>query len=213
MSKRTIKNMVASVRSRLLQQSKAKGEDFNYVLTKYGLERLLYRLSQSDYANEFVLKGAMLFSHWTELPHRATRDVDLLSFGEPKVERLQQIFNDVCKQEVVDDGIVFQDGPPEVQHIKEEQEYEGVRVNIQALLGKARIHLQVDVGFGDVITPRTEGIEFPTLLELPAPSLRAYPRETVIAEKLEAMVDLGMANTRLKDFFDLIFLCEHFTES
>lgn len=211
MSKNKPKNVAASVRSRLLRRSKEKGEDFNYTLTKYGLERLLYRLSQSPHKEDFVLKGAMLFSRWADLPYRATRDIDLLSFGSPQLERLRDIFVNVCSLEnIPDDGLVFSE-PPKVERIKEDQEYEGVRLDIKAKLGNAKIKLQVDVGFGDAITPGSEDVALPTLLDFPAPTLRAYPKETVIAEKLQAMVDLGIGNTRLKDFFDVLFLCEHFS--
>lgn len=211
MSKRHPKNVTASVRARLLQLSKTQNKDFNYILTKYGLERLLFRLSCSNYATKFVLKGAMLFGYWTNLPHRTTRDVDLLSFGSPDLEQLEQIFGDICDLEVPDDGITFSGEMSKAERIKEDQEYEGARLHIQGFLGRAKIHLQIDIGFGDVITPDTEDITLPTLLDgFFSPLLRAYPRDTVVAEKLEAMVDLGLGNTRLKDFFDLLFLCENF---
>ena len=210
MTRKTPKNVVASVRARLLKYAKAEHEDFNYVLTRYGIERLLYRLSLGKEASQFILKGAMLFSIWTDIRHRATRDVDLLSTGAPELERLAAIFRGVCQTPVEPDGIVFDPESVKATRIREDEEYEGVRITLLGLLGKARIKLQVDVGFGDAITPAPAHIQIPTLLDQPTPALASYPRETVIAEKLHAMVSLGMGNSRMKDFFDVNFLCENF---
>jgi predicted nucleotidyltransferase component of viral defense system len=200
----------ASVRARLLQLAKNRGEDFQLVLTRYGNERLLYRLAQSRHAASFVLKGATLFMLWTDKPHRATRDIDLLGFGDPSVDRIRAIMTDLISLDVAEDGVTFDPSTLEVGPIREGQDYGGVRSVINAQISGARVRLQVDVGFGDVITPGAIDVEFPPILEFPAPRLRAYPRETVVAEKLEALVQLGLANSRMKDFYDLIILSRIF---
>jgi predicted nucleotidyltransferase component of viral defense system len=213
MTQKNPKNTAASVRQRLLNLSRQSGEDFQFLLTRYGMERLLYRLSRSEHARRFVLKGAMLFALWTGKSHRPTRDLDLLGFGESSPERLSGVFRSLCTLEVPDDGLVFSAATVTVAPIREEQEYGGQRVKLQARLGQARIDLQVDVGFGDVITPKAEAVEYPTLLGMGPLKLRAYTRDTVVAEKLEAMVKLGMANSRMKDFFDLAELARSFVFS
>jgi predicted nucleotidyltransferase component of viral defense system len=202
-NKREPTNLPASIRQRLLNLSRERGEDFNLTLTKYGTERLLYRLSQSEYSDQFLLKGALLLSLWTNRLQRPTRDIDLLGFGDSSEEALTQLFRDLCLADVQADGLTFHPETVQVSEIREAQEYGRQRVRMTATLGKARIHLQVDIGFGDVITPAADDIEYPSLLGLPSPRLRAYPKETVIAEKLEAMVTLGMANSRMKDFYDV----------
>ncbi len=203
-------NMAASVRARLLNVSKASGEDFTYVLTRYALERLLARLERSTYRKAFTLKGAMLFRVWSPALHRPTKDLDLLGTGAPDIPRLEGIFRDLCAVAVDDDGVTFDPKSVHAARIKEDAEYEGVRVNVTARIGSARLELQVDVGFGDAVTPAVVEVEFPTLLGAPPPRLCAYPRESVIAEKLEAMVNLGIANSRMKDFFDVWFLAQTF---
>ncbi len=205
------KDMAASVRARLLLLAKQRGEDFQLVLTRYAGERLLYRLSQSKYEKQFVLKGASLFTLWKGQPHRATRDIDLLGFGDPSEEHLYSVFKKVLSAESVDDGIHFDLDSMTVGPIRIDLAYGGIRATLDAYVSKARIRVQVDVGFGDAVTPDAEIVEFPTLLDFPAPTLRAYPRETVVAEKLEAMVKLGMANSRMKDFYDIVFLSESFS--
>jgi hypothetical protein len=180
------------------------------VLTRYVIERLLYRLSRSEHASQFVLKGAMLFRLWADQPHRPTRDLDLLGKGEPSPELLAQVFRDVCGVSVEDDGLTFDPDSVTAGRIREDQEYEGVRVECRAHLGQARINLQVDVGFGDAVSPRPSEITYPVLLDFPAPVLRAYPRQAVVAEKFQAMVALGLGNSRMKDFFDLWVLARGF---
>jgi predicted nucleotidyltransferase component of viral defense system len=204
------RNLAASVRQRLFNLAQEKREDFGLVLTKYGLERFLYRLAQSQYRDQFVLKGALLFELWTDRPYRPTRDLDLEGQGENSIPRIKRLFSEIMSQVVEDDGLVFDPKSLRVARIKEEQEYEGLRVNFIARLERARIHMQVDVGFGDVIVPPPKEIQYPTMLTFPSPRLRAYPRETVVAEKLEALVKLGMANTRMKDFYDLWKLSNDF---
>jgi predicted nucleotidyltransferase component of viral defense system len=203
---RTPENIPASIRQRLLQESRKLEIDFNLILTKYALERFLYRLSVSPYHDRFVLKGAMLFQLWGIDSFRPTRDLDLLGFGETEQEHLVKVFREICQIEVVDDGISFDPESVTVSAIRDQMEYGGSRIVINAELAKARIQVQIDIGFGDVVTPQPTEQEYPTLLKLPAPVLRAYPRETVVAEKFQAMVALGITNSRMKDLYDLWFI-------
>ena len=210
MSREKPRNLAASVRQRLFNLAQERREDFGLVLTRYGLERFLYRLAQSQYRDQFILKGALLFELWTHHPYRPTRDLDLEGQGENSIARIKRLFTEIMSQAVEDDGLVFDPKSLRVARIKEEQEYEGLRVNLVARLERAKIHLQVDIGFGDVIVPPPKEIQYPVLLKFPSPRLRAYPREAVVAEKLEALVKLGMANTRMKDFYDLWRLSQDF---
>ena len=200
----------ASVRARLLALAREQGEDFQSLLTRYANERLLFRLSASGHAQQFVLKGAALFTLWTGKPHRATRDLDLLGFGAPGVAHVREVFSKVLAHDVVDDGVQFDLATLAVDLIRDDQEYGGVRVEVVARVTNARVRIQVDVGFGDAVTPEALVVEIPPLLDFPAPRLRVYPRETVVAEKLEAMVKLGMANSRMKDFYDIAVLARSF---
>jgi predicted nucleotidyltransferase component of viral defense system len=202
------RNIAASIRQRLLNFSNSTGEDFGLILTRYGVERLLYRLSQSKYHDQFVLKGAMLFQVWTNAPHRPTRDLDLLGSGDPSLEHCEEVFRELCKIPVEDDGLIFPAETVKAEKIKEEQDYEGVRIKFLARLENIRIPIQVDVGFGDAVTPGL--IDYPTLLDMAAPRIQAYPMDTVVAEKLEAIVRLGILNSRMKDFYDIWFLARTF---
>lgn len=204
-------NFVASVRQRLFNRSRELKEDFNLTLVRYGIERLLYRLTQSPHHNRFVLKGATLFSIWTGESYRPTRDLDLLGYGDNSAEGLSSLFASLCTLEVEPDALVFDPTTIQVTQIREAEEYPGQRIRLKAFLGKAEITLQIDVGFGDVITPKADEITYPTMLSFPAPKLKAYPRETVIAEKLHAMIDLGMINNRIKDFYDIWVMSQKFT--
>jgi predicted nucleotidyltransferase component of viral defense system len=204
-------NIVASVHQRLLNLAQKRQENFQDILRQYALERLLYRVSRLDQSRQFILKGALLFSLWDETPHRATRDLDFLGSGESDVARFEPFFRDLCQLEVEADGITLIPESLVVMQVREDEEYEGVRVKVLAKLGNARIPIQIDIGFGDVVTPAALEVEFPTLLDLPKPLLRAYPRETVIAEKFCIMVQLEMANTRLKDYYDLWVLAQNFS--
>ncbi len=210
MTKRVLKDIVASVRQRLLTYSQERGEDFQLTLIYYALERLMYRLSRSAHRDRFILKGALLFSVWSHIPHRATRDLDLLGHGDPKVDALVQAFQEICRVPVEDDGLTFMAETISGREIREGDEYQGIRLSFEARLGVARIPIQVDIGFGDAVLPKPEPLEYPTILDFPAPRLLAYSRETVIAEKFQAMVELGIANSRMKDFFDLWFLAGQF---
>jgi len=211
MSKIQPTNVAASVRQRLLNLSRDKGEDFNFVLTQYALERFLYRLASSEYADRFVLKGAMLFAAWSDRSHRPTRDLDLLGYGDASEQQLIMSFQQICQAEVEPDGLEFDAQSIRVTEIREDQEYDGRRVQLVAKLEKAQIHLQIDIGFGDAVTPEAEEIDYPTLLDFPAPRIWVYPRETVVAEKLQAMIALGMPNTRMKDFYDVWMIARHFS--
>lgn len=199
-----------SARQRLLNRSRETGKDYNLLLTWFGIERLLYRLSRSEHADQFILKGAMLFAAWTGKVYRPTRDLDLLGFGDPSAERLVSVFRGLCQTAAEDDGLRFDADSVSCEPIRDDQEYGGMRVKLLGFLGNARISLQVDVGFGDAVTPEARRTKFPTLLDHPAPVVRAYPVETVVAEKFEAMVSLGMANSRMKDFYDAWILLGEF---
>lgn len=202
------RDLAASVRARLLHVAKAEQSDFNGVLVRYALERLLYRLSQSAHADRFLLKGAMLFTLWYDMPHRPTRDVDLLGFGASDLPSIEQTFRDIVSV-VVQDGIRFDPESVTAEEIRKEAGYAGARVLISAELAGARVKTQVDVGFGDAVTPGPVSAIYPVLLDdFPAPSLQTYPVYTVIAEKLHAITLLGMTNSRLKDYLDLSVLLE-----
>ena len=203
-------NLVASVAARLRNHARASGEDFQFVLIRYGLERLLYRLGESAHGNKFLLKGALLFLLWKKNAYRPTKDLDLMSPDNLNPETLQRILQEVGEADVVSDGLVFNPGSVHAEVIREDNIYGGIRVTLLATLGRMRIPLQVDIGFADSVTlAATEG-HFPTILDFPAPTIRAYPPETVVAEKFEAMVKLGMANSRMKDFYDLWILGQDF---
>jgi hypothetical protein len=202
-------NRIASIHARLLTRAKARGEQFELTLTRFGVERFLYRLSISEVCDRYWLKGALLFDLWFAVPHRPTRDADFLGFGEPDVEIVRREIASVC-QIAVDDGIVFDPSSIVVEEIREGASYGGLRARLIGRLGAARCHVQLDIGYGDAVTPGPEQIDYPALLDdMPTARLRAYPRASVVAEKLEAIVTLGFANSRMKDYFDLRALaCE-----
>lgn len=206
MTEQPARNVAASVRQRLLNLRDAQSGDYNTLLTQYAIERFLYRLSKSELADAFVLKGAMLFRVWSGALHRPTRDLDLLGHGDATPSAVADTIRRVIAAPVEDDGLTFDSSSIEAREIREEQEYGGIRVKLVALLGNARVPMQIDVGFGDAITPEAQVQLYPTLLEMESPRLRMYPPETVVAEKVEAAVTLGMINTRMKDYFDLLVL-------
>jgi len=199
------RNIGASVRQRLLNLAHARGQPMELLLTRYALERLLHRLSISPHRERFVLKGAMLLTTWFDEPHRATRDVDLLGFGDAAEDALLGTFREIMAIEV-DDGVSFDLNGLRIEAIREEVEYGGSRLRTTAELAGARIPITVDIGFGDAVEPGIEDIDLPVLLDMPSPHLRAYPPETVIAEKFHAMVVLGRANSRMKDYYDVWML-------
>jgi len=204
------RNIGASVRARLLDRARAECADYQILLTRYALERLLYRLSVSPHRDRFILKGAMLFATWVADPFRPTRDLDLLGHGDNDADAIAETFRAICAQPVTEDGVTFDVAALLASPIREEAEYGGVRVRTTATIAKARIPIQIDVGFGDAVTPSPVEIVYPALLDAPAPRLRAYPAETVVAEKFEALVTLGIANSRLKDFYDLWLIAQTF---
>ncbi len=197
------KDLAASVRARLLNIAKAEGSNFNQVLIRYALERFLYRLSQSPHADRFLLKGALLFTLWYDMPHRPTRDADLLGFGPSDLQSIGQTFRDIASI-TVDDGISFDPESVHAEEIRKDAGYAGARVVIIGELARARCKTQIDIGFGDAVTPGPVQSEYPVLLkDFPAPRLRTYPVYTVVSEKLHAIALLGMTNSRIKDYLDL----------
>lgn len=194
----------ASVLARLLDLARLRGNDYNLVLNRFALERLLHRLSVSEHANSFLLKGALLFSLWYDQPHRPTRDADLLGFGTNDAGHLVATFRDIAAIDL-DDGIVFDLDSVRAEAIREDNYYGGLHVRLIGRIGSARCALQIDVGFGDAVTPEAATVSYPALLpDFGSPTLRVYPIYTVIAEKYQAMVMLGLTNSRMKDFYDLI---------
>jgi predicted nucleotidyltransferase component of viral defense system len=204
------KNIAASVHAKLLNVARERSLQFNLILPRYGVERLLYRLSRSPYSERFVLKGAMLFALWSSIPHRSTKDLDLLGYGDTTLEALAQVFKALCITSVEDDGLVFDPSSVDAHEIKSHNEYVGARITLMAQLGAARIPLQIDIGTGDAVIPPAQEVTYPTLLEQPAPRVKAYRMESVIAEKMHAMAQHGMQNTRMKDYYDLYYLQQNF---
>lgn len=205
MSREPAKNAAASIRARLLTLAQRRGEDFQRILGKYAIERFLHRLGKSRYRDSFVLKGATLFTLWTGNMHRPTRDLDLLGRGSSAIGEVEETIRAICAMEE-DDGILFNVQSVHGVRIKEDDEYEGVRVTFQGVLAGARIPMQIDIGFGDAVYPGPEFASFPVLLSMEPPVIRAYPREATIAEKFNAMVVLDIRNSRMKDFYDIWFM-------
>ena len=199
--KRATEGLSRSVHTRLVRYSKVTGLDSTLDLTRYGIERFLFRISASPYADRFVLKGALLLLAWLGDTVRPTRDADLLGYGDLSRTNLELIFREVCRQPVEPDGMEFDATSVEVAEIREGDAYGGKRIRLNGYLGTGRIRIQVDVGIGDVVEPPPQLLNYPTILDFPRPRLRTYPPETVVAEKFHAMVVLGEANTRFKDFF------------
>lgn len=203
------RNIGASVRDRLLNKARAEKLDYNLLLTRYALERMLYRLSISKQRDQFLLKGALLFDLWFDVPHRPTHDADFLGFGSAEIPHIEEIFRDICCIEV-EDGIAFSPDTVKAAEIRKEANYAGVRVTLLGMLDSARCPVQIDIGFGDAVVPGPDEVHYPVILgEMPEPHLHVYPRYTVVAEKLEALTSLGMLNSRMKDYFDLWILAKH----
>lgn len=205
-----MKNMAASVRALLAKRAKQSGRPFQEVLQHYGLERFLYRFSKIDQRDDFILKGALMLRVWNAPMSRPTRDIDLLAFGENSVELLESTVRKACEVTVAKDGLRFDPTSVSGSRIKEGADYEGVRLRFEGFLEKARIPMQIDIGFGDIVHPGPSEVNYPTILDFPAPILRAYPRESVVAEKFQAMVLLGRLNSRMKDFFDIWLLARQY---
>ena len=202
------KNIAASVRSKLTDQFKKTGENLQTLFVRYANERFLYRLSQTEHRTKFLVKGATVFAFWFDQPHRPTKDLDLLGYGKNEIPEIENIVREICAVKE-DDGLEFLTETIKGSLIREDQEYQGVRITITVMLERARIPVQIDVGFGDAVTPEAEEVELNTILDFPAPRVRIYPKETVVAEKFEAMVSLGLGNGRMKDFWDLSYLIKY----
>lgn len=204
MSEKALKNPAASIRARLLDHAKQHGDDYQRVLTRYAIERLLYRLSQTEAAEHYVLKGAMLFVTWPEHVFRPTGDLDLLGQGDPDPAVIAALFARICEIKAVGDGIIFDPASLKVEAVREANKYQGVQLSLRGELAKAIIPVQVDIGFGDHVYPPPKRQSFPSLLpNLPTAEILMYPPETVVAEKFEAMIRFGEANGRIKDFHDM----------
>lgn len=208
--KKDIKNLRSSVRARLQNKAKETNRPFSEILQYYGMERFLYRFSRSEYADKFILKGALMFTVWQIPERRTTLDIDFLANYDNQITTIEKVIKDVCKVPVTPDGLVFDTETVKGQKIKEEMEYEGVRVKFIGLLERSRIPMQIDVGFGDVIYPRADVIDYPIILDFPKPHLKGYPVESVVSEKFEAMVKLGLLNSRMKDFYDVWLMMRQF---
>lgn len=211
MSRESTSNVPASIRQRLLNLSRERKDEFGLILTQYAIERLLARLEQSSYAGQFILKGAQLFSLWLAIPHRPTRDLDLLKQGESDVQFLVALFREVIPITIEPpDGIVFLQDSVKGAVIREDASYEGVRITLRYDLNGATDAMQVDIGVGDAVVPIPKHVEMPSILGFPPIHIRAYSKETVIAEKLEAIIALGIRNSRMKDFYDIWILAQSF---
>jgi hypothetical protein len=210
MSKRDITNIAHSVHQRLLNKSWEEDRPFGELLQYYAMERFLYRLSRSEYRDDFILKGALLLTVWNTPVGRPTTDIDLLGTTDNSIEKMVVIVKELCAVEVERDGLVFDESTVAGEQIIQDADYEGVRVHVKGSLGNSRITLHLDIGFGDVITPKAEDIKYSSMLGFPQPVLLGYNRESTIAEKLEAMVKLGSRNSRMKDFYDIWLLSRQF---
>ena len=202
-------NAAAAIRARLLNRARDEDTNFQFLLDRYACERFLYRLGQSDLRDRFILKDASLLAVWMEEPYRSTRDLDLLAFGPNGDSAVRGVVESICGVQYFEDGLTFDVDSLIVSPIREGQLYEGRRVRLRAFLNRTRATVLVDIAFGDAVSP--ERVTMPTLIEdLPAPDLLAYPLVSVIAEKFEAMVQLGIRNSRMKDFYDIWALTETF---
>lgn len=199
-----------SIQARLLNYSRRHQVNHNHTLTRFANERMMYRISVSPYADRFVLKGAMLFVLWLDNLHRPTQDLDLLGFGDLSVTELRKIFSDICEMDAEDDGIEFLRSGIGIEEIREAEVYQGTRIKIPGKLGNIKLTVSVDVGFGDTIVPEPERHDYPVLLDLARPRMMAYPKETVVAEKVDAILQLGVRNSRMKDYYDLWTLARTF---
>jgi hypothetical protein len=210
MTNKQTTNLPASVHQRLLNKARETNRPFNELLQYFAMERFLYRLSNSVHADSFVLKGALMMRVWKAPLSRATMDIDLLGRTDNGIQHLTEIVKNICNSEVDPDGLSFDPNSIVAETIKEDADYEGVRIRLRGTLGNIKLYIQLDIGFGDVIVPNSSQEHFPTILDFPAPLLHLYSRESTIAEKLEAMVNLGALNSRMKDFFDIWSLSRQF---
>ncbi len=210
MKRRELRNVPASIRQRLLNQARSSGRPFNELLQYFAMERYLYRLSRSSHAGKFVLKGALVFSSWRVSPIRPTKDIDFLGRLPNEIDEVAAIVKEICQQAVEPDGLIFDPSSVAGERIAEQAEYEGVRARFYGQLGTARVPMQIDVGFGDSVVPGPVMTDYPTILDLPAPRILGYTKETVIAEKFHTMVRRGILNSRIRDFFDVWALAQQF---
>lgn len=210
MTKRPPTNLPASVHQLLLNKARQTNRPFNELLQYYVMERFLYRLSKSPYAAKFILKGALMFTAWKLESYRPTMDIDLLGKTPNQVESLLAIAKAICGQSVEPDGLTFNAATVKGTRITEAANYEGIRIRFQANLGRSRVTQQLDIGFGDVVVPAPHPIEYPTILDFPPPKLRGYSKESIMAEKFESLVSLGILNSRMKDYFDIWTLSRQF---
>ncbi len=210
MSPKQVKNIAASVRQKLLTKAKSTNRPFNEVLQYYAMERFLYRISKSNYSGNFILKGALMFTVLRQLDTRSTLDIDLLGKINNNPDNIIRVFQEICDVDIEPDGLVFDRSSVSAEQITVDADYQGVRVKLSGSLGNARIRIQIDIGFSDVITPGPEKIEYPTILDLPAPVLNCYNKETMIAEKFQAMIKLDILNSRMKDFYDIWLLADRY---
>ena len=208
--KKAVKNISASIRARLQNIAKETGRPFSEVLQYYGMERFLYRFSRSEYADQFILKGALMFAVWQVPERRTTLDIDFSARYNNQIAAIEELISDVCKIPVTPDGIIFDSAKVKGKKIKENADYEGVRVKFRGFLERSRFTMQIDVAFGDVIYPKPVVIDYPVILGLPKPHLKGYPVEGVVSEKCEAIVKLGSLNSRMKDFYDLWLMLRRF---
>jgi predicted nucleotidyltransferase component of viral defense system len=207
---KSVKNIAASVHRRLLNKAKESSRPFNELLQYFAIERFIYRLSKSPHADKFILKGALMFSAWCGLASRPTMDIDLLGSIDNRLEVISDAIKDACLMDVEADGISFNAETVDAVRITEDAEYEGVRVRVHGSLGNARVSIQIDIGFGDVIVPNPSSVSYPVILDFPAPEMKGYTMESTIAEKFQAMVKLGVLNSRMKDFYDIWVLSRTF---
>jgi len=210
MNPRPLKNIAASTRQRLLNKARKDGRPFSELLQYFAMERFLYRLSMSQHAGKFVLKGALMLRVWRSPDSRPTMDIDLLGKTPNDLANIMALVGDVIAIDVEPDGLTFDASSVEAERITEDADYAGIRVIFRGMLDAARFRMQLDVGFGDVVFPAPESSELPTLLDFPAPKLMGYSRESTIAEKFEAMVKLDQINSRMKDFYDIWLLSRSF---
>ena len=208
--KKEITNLNASIRARLQNKANDTGRPFAEVMQYYGIERFLYRFSKSEYKDKFILKGALMFTVWDVPERRTTLDIDFLGRYDNQTIEIEKVMKDVCNVDVQADGLVFDAKTVTAQKIKEDADYEGVRVKFTGFLDRSRISMQIDVGFGDAVYPKPKMIDYPVILDLPKPHLKGYAPETVVSETFEAMVQLGLLNSRMKDFYDIWLMMRQF---
>ncbi len=205
-----ITNLPASIHQKLLNKATETARPFNELLQYFAMERFLYRLSKTPHASKFILKGALMFSVWGAPASRPTKDIDLLGKTSNDIDEIVKVMKDACKVGVEPDGMLFDDNSVVGEPIAEDADYQGVRLTLRGTLGNARVSLQIDIGFGDIVSPRPAKISYPTILDVPATKFSGYTKESAIAEKFQAMVKLGMLNSRMKDFYDIWLVSEMF---